>query len=101
MSPSVAAKPLSEPMPTVLHDSGNCQGADPDEFFPAAQGGAAMALARELAAKYCDAKGGCPVKDICLDWAVRTTQPGVWGGTSEAERRRIRKLRRSAKAVTR
>ncbi len=36
----------------------------------------------------------CPVRDHCLEFALKTGQTeGVWGGTSEAERRRIRRAR--------
>lgn len=41
--------------------------------------------------------GRCPVKDQCLDWAVTTGQKhGIWGGTSERERRRLRRRRPAA-----
>lgn len=32
----------------------------------------------------------CPVKDACLHHALRKPTPGVWGGTSERQRDRIR-----------
>jgi WhiB family transcriptional regulator, redox-sensing transcriptional regulator len=39
----------------------------------------------------------CPVKDECLDFALRNPSlDGIWGGTSEEERRRIRRQRRRA-----
>lgn len=31
----------------------------------------------------------CPVKTQCADWALRHERFGIWGGTSERERRRI------------
>ena len=34
----------------------------------------------------------CVVKDECLDFALRANQEaGIWGGTSEDERRRLRR----------
>lgn len=37
----------------------------------------------------------CPVIAPCLDYALQNNEHfGVWGGTSEPERRRIRKARR-------
>jgi len=43
--------------------------------------------------QYADAKAVCaicPVKDPCLQAALDGNEYGVWGGTSEAERRQIR-----------
>jgi WhiB family redox-sensing transcriptional regulator len=37
---------------------------------------------------------GCPVVEPCLDFAMRTNAEGVWGGTTETERRQLRKARR-------
>lgn len=34
---------------------------------------------------------GCPLKDQCREWATRTYQIGVWGGTTAFERTNIRK----------
>jgi WhiB family redox-sensing transcriptional regulator len=32
----------------------------------------------------------CPVQPDCLDWALATREPhGIWGGTSERERRKL------------
>lgn len=39
---------------------------------------------------------GCPVIKPCLDWAIRHREVGVWGGTTEQERRRIRRRERVA-----
>jgi WhiB family transcriptional regulator, redox-sensing transcriptional regulator len=37
----------------------------------------------------------CPVRVPCLDFAMATNQDaGVWGGTSEEERRALRAARR-------
>jgi WhiB family redox-sensing transcriptional regulator len=39
---------------------------------------------------------GCPVRQECLDFALDNNENyGVWGGTSERERRHIRKMRRN------
>jgi WhiB family transcriptional regulator, redox-sensing transcriptional regulator len=38
----------------------------------------------------------CPVKDECLNYAMQHRNlVGVWGGTTERERRRIRRQRRA------
>lgn len=59
-----------------------CAGADPGLFFPE-QG--------ESAAPACAICAGCPVRDECLRDAVADSErPGVWGGTSRSDRRRLR-----------
>lgn len=38
--------------------------------------------------------GICPVREDCLDHALETNERfGVWGGTTERERRKLRRLR--------
>lgn len=44
----------------------------------------------------------CPVKQTCLKWRLDTVDPwdtdyGVWGGTTPAERDRIKKLKREGR----
>ncbi len=42
-----------------------------------------------MAQAVCDS---CPSKDPCLQFALMTNQDtGIWGGTSEEERRKLRK----------
>lgn len=44
----------------------------------------------ELARQFC---WRCPVRDACLDYALRSGEHfGVWGGKSERARRRMRRL---------
>lgn len=33
---------------------------------------------------------GCPFQSPCLQWAIENQEYGVWGGTSERARKRIR-----------
>jgi WhiB family redox-sensing transcriptional regulator len=61
-----------------------CSEADPDGFFPE-QG--EQHLGR-LAKKICKT---CPYQPECLDWALKNDEEiGIWGGSSEQERRQIR-----------
>jgi WhiB family redox-sensing transcriptional regulator len=77
------------------HDNAACQGVDPDLFFPVGTTGPALSQlnhAKEVCAN-------CPVQRLCLEWAMTTgIDHGVWGGTSEEERRahRRRSTRRRA-----
>jgi WhiB family redox-sensing transcriptional regulator len=70
--------------------AGACRTADPDLFFPVAVGGAANPQVNR-ALQIC---GGCPVKQQCLDFAMRTReQAGIWGGTTPEDRLRVLRTR--------
>ena len=71
-----------------------CNEFDPNLFFPAGDTGPAASQIAE-AKRICDT---CAVKAECLVFAVETNQVnGVWGGTSEQERRLIRRRWMSAR----
>ena len=68
-------------MPTHWMTQGNCADKPPAMFFPS--DGVGVEVARRLCAT-------CPVKAKCLEYALHNhIDHGVWGGTSERERRRI------------
>ncbi|MEV4432935.1 WhiB family transcriptional regulator [Streptomyces sp. NPDC049555] len=67
-----------------------CRHEDPDLFFPIGRSGPALAQAED-AKSVCRT---CPVQEQCLRWAMETGQEyGVWGGTSEDDRRALRRAR--------
>lgn len=71
--------------------TGNCAERHPSLFFPS--DGVGVDIARRVCAD-------CPVKEPCLEYALTNRiDHGVWGGTSERERRRILKARRVAVQV--
>lgn len=73
-------------MDTEWMADGNCRSQPPALFFPS--DGVGVDAARRLCAT-------CPVKSPCLEYALRNRiDHGVWGGTSERERRRILRQRR-------
>jgi WhiB family transcriptional regulator, redox-sensing transcriptional regulator len=73
-----------------------CQYADPDLFFPVS--GMGPVRAQLVGAKAVCAR--CPVRSDCLRYALAAGPvQGVWGGTSEEERRLLRQ--REAKARVR
>jgi WhiB family redox-sensing transcriptional regulator len=92
-SPDACARsPRRYPPPAELDlswmDLANCLGCDPDLFFP--ELGEPSAAAKAVC-------GGCVVRTECLDFALVTGQKhGIWGGTSERERRRMRRARARA-----
>ncbi len=55
---------------TNWREAGACRTADPDLFFPVAVGAAASPQVTR-ALRICD---GCPVKQECLDFAMRTRE---------------------------
>lgn len=69
-----------------------CGDLDPNVFFP--NDGAGVIAAQRVCAE-------CPVKDACRDYALANNiTHGVWGGTSERQRRRIQRDRRRARKAT-
>jgi WhiB family redox-sensing transcriptional regulator len=63
---------------------GLCRKVEGIDFFPESKAGPRAALA---AKKVCSA---CFVRAQCLDEALRYDECGIWGGTTEAERRVIK-----------
>ena len=63
-----------------------CRGVDPDLFFPLGTSGASL-LQIDEAKQICRT---CPVRAPCLRWALDSGDAGVWGGTTEDERRKHR-----------
>lgn len=81
-------------------DDAACRAADPALFFPTEREqhsheppwdpGPAKEVCRT-----------CPVVEQCLAWALdHTKEHGVWGGTTDAERVRMRKARREQRKRT-
>ena len=66
----------------------SCRAVDPDLFFPIGTTGLALDQI-EQAKAVCRS---CEAQAPCLEFALSTNQEsGVWGGTSEEERRKLRK----------
>jgi WhiB family redox-sensing transcriptional regulator len=63
-----------------------CRKEDPELFFPVGTSG--PALAQIVKAKAVCRR--CPVSQECLAWALASGQDGIWGGTTEDERRELR-----------
>ncbi|MCW0213186.1 MAG: WhiB family transcriptional regulator [Pseudonocardia sp.] len=72
-----------------------CRTENPELFFPV--GATGPAPLQEAEAK--EVCRGCPVAMPCLEWAMDHENHGVWGGTSEDERRRIRRGARPVRAA--
>jgi WhiB family redox-sensing transcriptional regulator len=73
-------------MDTEWMPQGRCREIPPGTFFPS--DGVGVEAARRICAE-------CPVKAPCLEYALlHRIDHGVWGGSSERERRRILRQRR-------
>ena len=73
---------------TAWRQEAACRDLDTSLFFPASDEDAGPAKA------VC---ATCPVRELCLEFALITRQDdGVWGGLDETERRRLRRRRREA-----
>ncbi|HEY2285934.1 MAG TPA: WhiB family transcriptional regulator [Streptosporangiaceae bacterium] len=74
---------------------GACLNADPDVFFPISVAGASATQVRTARA-IC---AGCPVRPDCTDFALEHREiSGIWGGTTDEERRKLRRARARAAA---
>ena len=65
-----------------------CRDTDPDLFFPVGTTGPAIEQIANAKAvcRQCDSQ------TACLEFAIATNQDsGIWGGTSEEERRKLRR----------
>lgn len=70
-----------EEVPVSITTDGNCNNApNPDIFFGETKND--IAAAKEFCA-------ACPVRMICLAYALGNEEYGVWGGASARERQRL------------
>jgi WhiB family redox-sensing transcriptional regulator len=73
---------------TNWRDHAACGYVDPDLFFPVSTTGVSLA-GIETAKRVCQR---CPVMTPCLRWALDLGHvSGIWGGTTEEERRALRR----------
>lgn len=77
-------------MDTSWMAQGLCRFEPPSTFFPS--DGVGVEMAKQICAS-------CPVKEPCLEYALENRiDHGVWGGTSERQRRRLLKKRKATPA---
>jgi len=84
-SPGAAGPLLNRADDLSWQDLGECQFTDPEIFFP--ERGQPAAAAKRI----CQS---CAVREVCLEYALENGERfGIWGGTSEVDRRRILRAR--------
>ena len=75
---------------TTWRKQAACRGLDVEIFYPVTEDEADSAEAKAVCAV-------CPVRQACLEHALaHREREGVWGGTTERERRRIVRQRRKS-----
>ena len=63
---------------------GSCRQMDPELFFPVAAGALRASRQAATAKAVC---GRCAVRADCLSYALEIMPEGIWGGTTQDERR--------------
>jgi len=92
--PAHQLRTLSVPL-FILEDNPACAETDPELFFPLEVD---MGFGR-FTSKYQNASAArkicasCPLIEKCLDYALLNNEVGIWGGTTEEQRKQIRKNR--------
>lgn len=71
-------------------DLARCRGMDPAIFVDIGRSRAGLPLYDPRAFQSC---ARCKVCDDCLTHALERCEQGVWGGTTDAERRQIRRYK--------
>lgn len=87
---------ISLNVPTFINNGKPlCAEVDPELFFPQE-----IDLGtNKIAAVYSDASAAknicysCPLMADCLEYAINSQEIGIWGGTTERQRERLRKRR--------
>ena len=87
MEPSVNSIRTMDRESAGWRDKAACLHTDPDLFFPVSTTGPALRQMDEAKR----IRQACPVRTPCLAWALdQRSSSGIWGGTTEDERRAIR-----------
>lgn len=75
----------------------NCLDQDPELFFPIGKTGSSVHQIQDAKAVCSE----CPVRIECLNKAVSIDAEGIWGGTTEDDRRAMKRSQRRQKMASR
>lgn len=78
----VTPKPLILREPLEWRERGACRGSETSKFF-ADRGGHLLIQQAKLVCAI------CTVRTNCLNFAIDNHERGIWGGTTEGERKRM------------
>ena len=77
----------------MINGTPPCATTDPEIFFPERGAGGIGEYGIVTAKRLCRS---CDYQSACLTWAIEHDETGIWGGTTEKERRPLkRKLKQS------
>lgn len=76
-----------------LKENGVCKDEPWELFYPTYDSPSSTAAAIAICNR-------CPIKPECLEWALKHDEEGVWGGTSEATRRSLKRPRLRTKCIS-
>jgi hypothetical protein len=83
-------KELIDPINYIEHGTPPCAESDPEAFFPQeVEGNKSASYYNEHGAKLVCKE--CPYVTRCLTYALLNNEQGIWGGTTEGERRQIKR----------
>lgn len=71
-----------------FYEDPSCASVGGDFWFPEKSDGSSNSVEMLLAKSIC---GRCPHKVECAEWGVKKEHFGIWGGTTEKERRVLRR----------
>ena len=71
-----------------------CATTDPEAFFPEKGQGGERSI--KIAKSLCKT---CAYTVKCLQWAIDNNETGIWGGTTEKERRRMAHMKTKGNKV--
>ena len=80
----------------ILKDNPNCATVDPELFFPQELEGLNGRITY-VYKNYPQAKqvcNNCPLIMECLEYALKNGELGIWGGTTEEQRKNLRRKHR-------
>lgn len=67
----------------------NCATTDPEIFFPERGNAREAVISAKMVCSSCQYIGAC------REWAIENNETGVWGGTTDRERQRLRRIRKN------
>lgn len=79
---NTSAKPLVLREPLTWREKSACRGSETSKFF-ADRGGRVLTREAKLVC------ATCTVRISCLNFAIDNDERGIWGGTTEGERKRM------------